>query len=82
MDQLRLRLENCLQTILDLEPGIRKNRLAVFESDFLYLKSFLERIDRIKLLEEDVSRLENVTSCFLKEIGRKSSWISNCKMWQ
>lgn len=82
MSQLQIRLKNCIQTILDLEVGIKQNRLEIFDADFVRLKDFLKNIDQIQLVEEDVSRLENVTSHFLTEIGRKANWTGNYKILQ
>lgn len=82
MNQLHLRLKNCLQTILDLESGIKKNNLDVFEADFISLKQYMEKIEQIQVKEEEVTRLENITSSFLREIGRKAHWVKNCNLLQ
>lgn len=74
MSLLQLRLKNCIQTILDLEPGLRRNRADVFDSDFVRLRGFLKRVDKLNLAEEDVQRLENVTSVFLRELGQDDNW--------
>ena len=64
-----IRITNCLQTILDLEPQLEKlehgNSLL---DEFVVLKSFLEKIDRVDLNEADVERIENATANFLKEL--------------
>lgn len=64
-----VRITNCLQTILDLEPQLEKlehgNSLL---DEFAVLKSFLERIDKVELSEEDVERIESATASFLREL--------------
>ena len=64
-----VRITNCLQTILDLEPQIEKleNGNSLLD-EFAVLKSFLEKIDKVELSESDVERIENATSSFLKEL--------------
>lgn len=69
MSILQIRLKNCLQTILDLQPSMRKFYHVSFADDFSQLKSYLMRIDNMELAEEDVARLENMTSEFLREVG-------------
>lgn len=70
-DQTRLmRITSCLQAILDLEPEL--SRLEVGKGlleEFVFLKSFLEKIDRVEMSEEDVERIERATSIFLDELG-------------
>lgn len=82
MNQLHLRLKNCLETILDLEPGIKNNNLRIFESDFLSLREYLAHIEQIPVVEEDVERFENATARFLREISRGSHWVGNCDLLQ
>lgn len=82
MNQLHLRLKNCLETILDLEPGIKKNNPRVFDSDFLSLREYLDHIEQIQVGEEDVARFECATERFLKEIGRGAHWLGNCDLLQ
>lgn len=64
-----VRITNCLQTILELEPQLEKlehgNSLL---DEFAVLKSFLEKIDRVDLSESDVQRIESATANFLKEL--------------
>lgn len=64
-----VRITNCLQTILELEPQLEKlehgNSLL---DEFVVLKSFLEKIDRVDLSEVDVERIETATANFLKEL--------------
>lgn len=70
MSILQIRLKNCIQTILDLEPEIQKNGEDSFDDDFSSLKAYLEHVDNMELAEDDVQRLETVTSQFLAELGR------------
>lgn len=69
-EQSRLmRITSCLQAILDLEPELA--RLKVGESlleEFVFLKSFLEKADRVSMSEADVERIERATSSFLEEL--------------
>jgi len=64
-----VRITNCLQTILDLEPQLEKlehgNSLL---DEFTVLKAFLEKIDKVDLSEEDVVRIESATANFLREL--------------
>ena len=64
-----VRITNCLQTILELEPQLEKlehgNSLL---DEFVVLKSFLEKIDRVDLSESDVERIESATANFLREL--------------
>ncbi len=64
-----VRITNCLQTILELEPQLEKlehgNSLL---DEFVVLKSFLQKIDKVDLNESDVERIEAATSNFLKEL--------------
>jgi len=64
-----VRITNCLQTILELEPQLEKlehgNSLL---DEFVVLKSFLEKIDEVDLSESDVERIEAATANFLKEL--------------
>ncbi|MFW5487565.1 MAG: hypothetical protein ACNI3A_03965 [Desulfovibrio sp.] len=66
---LLMRLTNCLQTILDLEPKLQRleyghDLLREFET----LKRFLNSVDRLELHEADVERIEDVTANFLDEL--------------
>lgn len=64
-----VRITNCLQTILDLEPQLESLELgeALLE-EFDVLKSFLGKIDTVEIEEEDVVRIEKATANFLKEL--------------
>lgn len=67
MSALQLRIKNCLQTILDVQPSLRNIYRNNFAEDFKAIKAWLPRIDSMDLKEEDVVRLENVTTEFLRE---------------
>ncbi len=67
--QLQLRLRNCLQTILELEPRMEKLSVyAHFQGDINILKNYLTEIEKMNLCEDDVLRLEKATSTFLNEL--------------
>lgn len=75
MIRLQIRLKNCIQTILELEPGMRATCTdGRFDEDFASLKTFLSRIDSMNLAEEDVQRLEGVTCTLLAELGFSRRW--------
>ncbi|MBD5538765.1 MAG: hypothetical protein HDQ94_02025 [Desulfovibrio sp.] len=75
MSRLQIRLKNCIQTILELEPGMRAAGAGPsFDEDFASLKTFLSRIDSMNLAEEDVRRLEGVTGTLLAELGLSRRW--------
>ncbi|WP_419787725.1 hypothetical protein [Pseudodesulfovibrio sp.] len=64
-----VRITNCLQTILDLEPQLeRLEHGHSLLDEFVVLKSFLEKIDRVDLNEADVERIETATANFLREL--------------
>ena len=70
-DESRLmRITSCLQAILDLEPELSRLEVGkgLFE-EFVFLKSFLEKIDRVEMSEADVERIELATASFLQELG-------------
>ncbi|GAB7022664.1 hypothetical protein [Salidesulfovibrio brasiliensis] len=64
-----VRITNCLQTILDLEPQIEGLELGdALLDEFNVLKSFLGKIDVVDVAEEDVERIERATANFLHEL--------------
>ncbi|MDR2851005.1 MAG: hypothetical protein LBV65_03085 [Desulfovibrio sp.] len=69
MSTLQIRLKNCIQTILEFETelnsGIWRRH---FNEEFSILKDYLQRIDLIELVEDDVRRLEAATDSFLSEL--------------
>ena len=69
MSTLQIRLKNCIQTILDLEPDMRAGIWGrYFDEELSTLKDYLQRVDRMNLAEDDVQRLENATASFLAEL--------------
>ncbi|MDR2055994.1 MAG: hypothetical protein LBQ10_09045 [Desulfovibrio sp.] len=69
MSILQLRLKNCIQTILDLEPDFdgqvwRRH----FNNEISALKTYLRQVDNMVLAEDDVQRLEAATASFLAEL--------------
>ncbi|GFH62880.1 MAG: conserved hypothetical protein [Candidatus Desulfovibrio kirbyi] len=73
MSTLQIRLKNCIQTILEFETelnsGIWRRH---FNEEFSILKDYLQRIDLIELVEDDVRRLEAATDSFLSELRPSS----------
>jgi len=64
-----VRIANCLQTILELEPELERLELgSSLLDEFAVLKSFLEKLDKVEVSEEDVRRIELATSNFLDEL--------------
>jgi len=64
-----VRISNCLQTILELEPELEKIELGrSLLEEFGVLKDFLQRIDSVTLNEDDVERVETATANFLEEL--------------
>lgn len=66
---LMFRITNCLQTILELEPELKRLELGhVLLKEFGILKAFLLKVDKFDLEEADVQRIENATASFLDEL--------------
>lgn len=66
---LHSRLANCLETILELESDLEQLELGhVLLSEFSQLKAFLERLDTVRVDEDDVRRIETATTNFLEEL--------------
>lgn len=64
-----VRITNCLKTILELEPELRKLDLGgSLLDEFDFLKSFLEKVEHLNLSEEEVERIERATARFLGEL--------------
>ena len=63
------RIASCLQTILELEPHLKRLEIGqALMDEFDVLKEFLEKIDTVDLDEEDVRRVEEATASFLEEL--------------
>ncbi len=68
-EHLQLRLSNCLQTILELEPDLERLELGhALIKEYAQLKSFVDKVNQLRLDEEDVRRIEMATASFLEEI--------------
>lgn len=69
LSELHLRLKNCLDTILELEPDLEKLELGrALAEEYSLLKNFVEKLSEVLLEEDDVSRIECATENFLKEL--------------
>ena len=69
MSTLQIRLKNCIQTILELEPDMRAGVWGRhFDQELSTLKDYLHQVDQMNLAEEDVTRLEKATATFLAEL--------------
>lgn len=68
MNVLKCRLRNCLQTILELQPAMRKLYRTNFAEDLCRLQKYMDLIDGMNLEEEDVARLESLTEAFIREV--------------
>ena len=69
MSTLQIRLKNCIQTILELEPDMRAGVWGRhFDEELSTLKDYLHQVDQMNLAEEDVTRLEKATATFLAEL--------------
>ncbi|MFZ5427480.1 MAG: hypothetical protein ACOZEN_10920 [Thermodesulfobacteriota bacterium] len=67
--ELSARIMNCLHTILELEPLLRRMDAGhVLLSEFKVLKAFLNDMEASALDEDDVARIENATERFLHEL--------------
>ncbi|WP_297827339.1 hypothetical protein [uncultured Desulfovibrio sp.] len=70
MSILQIRLKNCIQTILDLEPDMRSGIWGRhFDEELSTLREYLQQVDHMSLAEDDVRRLENATASFLAELS-------------
>lgn len=67
MNSLQIRLKNCIETILDLRPCMRKLYQTSFAEDFSRLETFAEKIDAMSLKEDEVERLEEMTAAFIRQ---------------
>lgn len=75
-EQLHLRLRNCLQTILELEPDLQRMDMGeVLLKEFKLLKSFIKRLGDVEVDEQDVHRIETATESFLNELRTPLSLV-------
>jgi len=66
---LRLRLKNCLQTILDLESDLARLEMGrVLLKDYSLLRAFADNTRAIALQEDEVARIEQATGSLLDEL--------------
>ena len=68
---LYVRLQSCLQAILDLEQSFTDTDLkscAELRELFVTLKESLGRLDEIHCEAEDVERIEQAVAVFLREV--------------
>ena len=55
MSTLQLRLKNCIQTILELEPQIGADLSdRYFVEEFMALRRFLDSVEQMRFGEDDV----------------------------
>ena len=74
---LQRRLRNCLQTILELEPDIKKLDLGhVLLKEYELLRGFIEKVNDVPLREDDVLRIEKATALFLDELKTPLSFLT------
>ena len=74
---LQRRLRNCLQTILELEPDLKKLDLGhVLLKEYELLRGFIEKVGDVPLREDDVLRIEKATALFLEELKVPLSFLA------
>lgn len=67
--ELKLRLQNCLQTILELKGDLGSVPFgASFMPELGSLEQFLSKIENVELNEREVRRVELATDKFLDEL--------------
>lgn len=67
--RLHVRLRNCLQTILDLEPELQTMRVASpMLTELSMLKDLHAKLETLFVQEDDVQRIEKATAQFLTEL--------------
>jgi len=80
VSDLQARVLNCLQTILELESGLKQLTLSSsILKDFEDLKELVARIDDMALKEEEVLRIERATAQFLEELKEPLSLVADTK---
>lgn len=66
---LMFRLNNCLETILELEQELEKLDLSRnFVAELEVLKGFMSKMEKIQVSEDEVKRIESATGNFLQEL--------------
>lgn len=67
---LQVRLRNCLQTILELREDLDSVSFGLaFVDELGMIRNFMKKIDSVKLCEDDVLRIEQATTVFLRELA-------------
>ncbi|WP_031485217.1 hypothetical protein [Maridesulfovibrio frigidus] len=75
---LVVRLNNCLETILELEQALEKLDLnRNFLEELELLKAFMEKIEKVQVTEDDVLRIESATGNFLDELKEPLSHLDS-----
>jgi hypothetical protein len=78
---LRIRLKNCLQTILDLKDDMYDLPFVEISmgNELGTLQSFLDNMDAMAVTETDVLRVERATEKFLRELGGLLGRVDACR---
>lgn len=76
MKILRLRIKNCIKTILETQTSVPKRHRSAFAEDFRNLNAYLGSIDKMDPEEADVLRLEALTAEFIREAATTSRAIA------
>lgn len=67
--ELQSRLKSCLQAVLDLEPELMNHEMGkLMVNEFEVLRSLLDRLPAIAVVEQEVQKVEEATSVFLDEL--------------
>lgn len=65
----KLRLQNCLQTILDLRDELDATPFGIsFLPEIGSLENFLSRLDHVQIDESEILLIEQATDRFLSEL--------------
>ena len=68
--ELYIRLQSCLQTILDMEEYLERcNLLDSLRKELGMLRGFMDSIPEMELAEQDVERIEAATANFLGNLS-------------
>lgn len=67
MNILHIRLKNCLETLLETQSALSRHLRVNLAADFGELQMWLDKVDNMRLEEEDVQKLERLTADFLRE---------------
>lgn len=71
---LTSRLKSCLNTILELEEALDDTDVGkLMQDEFVVLREVAERLDSVKVNENDVLRIEKATTRFLLELTDTST---------